>query len=107
MGGVAHIQRNVPELGITVLPFLWKDLKRQYDVLNGAPGKELDNVCLAPVFTTWVSWTTDSACFQQSQTHQRNRGPEGPEDPDPSDPCSYCFFKALGAAPRRLTGQAL
>ncbi len=50
MGGVAHIQRNVPELGITVLPFLWKDLTRLFEVLDGPLGKELDKRLLLAGF---------------------------------------------------------
>ena len=49
VGGVAHLQRSVSELGITVLPFLWKDEKRLFEVMDGPLGKELEKGCGLPV----------------------------------------------------------
>ncbi len=49
-GGVAHVQRTVPELGITVLPFLWKDRDRIFQVLDGPLGKDLEKRMAAAGF---------------------------------------------------------
>lgn len=103
MGGVAHIQRNVPELGITVLPFLWKDLKTQYEVLNGAPGKELEKRMLAAGFH-------NLGFLDNGFRHiSNNRKPinsvedlKGLKIRTLPTPVHIAFFKALGAAPTPL-----
>lgn len=103
MGGVAHIQRNIPELGITVLPFLWKDLKRQYEVLNGAPGKELSKRMLAAGFY-------NLGFMDNGFRHiSNNRKPintvedlKGLKIRTLPTPVHIAFFKALGAAPTPL-----
>lgn len=56
LGGVANFQTTVPELGITVLPYLWKDINRQYEVLNGPAGKELEKRMLAAGFYCLGFW---------------------------------------------------
>jgi tripartite ATP-independent transporter DctP family solute receptor len=103
MGGVSHIERNVPELGITVLPFLWKDLKTQYEVLNGAPGKELDKRMLAAGFH-------NLGFLDNGFRHiSNNRKPinsvkdlKGLKIRTLPTPVHIAFFKALGAAPTPL-----
>lgn len=103
MGGVAHIQRNVPELGITVLPFLWKDLNTQYEVLTGAPGKELEKRMLAAGFH-------NLGFLDNGFRHiSNNRKPinsvedlKGLKIRTLPTPVHIAFFKALGAAPTPL-----
>lgn len=103
MGGVAHIQRSVPELGITVLPFLWKDLKTQYEVLNGVPGKELEKRMLAAGFH-------NLGFLDNGFRHiSNNRKPinsvedlKGLKIRTLPTPVHIAFFKALGAAPTPL-----
>lgn len=103
MGGVAHIQRNVPELGITVLPFLWKDIQRQYEVLSGPPGKELDKRLLAAGFH-------NLGFMDNGFRHiSNNRKPinsiedlKGLKIRTLPTPVHIAFFKALGAAPTPL-----
>ncbi|MFB3816849.1 MAG: TRAP transporter substrate-binding protein [Candidatus Methylomirabilales bacterium] len=103
MGGVAHIQRNVPELGITVLPFLWKDIQRQYEVLSGAPGKELDKRMAAAGFH-------NLGFLDNGFRHiSNNRKPimsiedlRGLKIRTLPTPVHIAFFKALGAAPTPL-----
>lgn len=103
LGGVAHIQRNVPELGITVLPFLWKDLTRLFEVLDGPLGKELDKRLLAAGFY-------NLGFFDNGFRHvSNNRKPimsvedmKGLKIRTLPTPVHIAFFKALGAAPTPL-----
>ncbi len=103
IAGVAHVQRIVPELGITVLPFLWKDIKRQYDVLTGAAGKELDKRLLAAGFY-------NLGYMDNGFRHiSNNRKPinsiedvKGLKIRSLPTPVHIAFFKALGAAPTPL-----
>jgi len=100
LGGVANFQRNVPELGITVLPYLWKDLKRQFEVLEGPPGKELEKRMLAAGFHSLGFW--DNGFRHVSN----NRKPietvddlKGLKIRTLPTPVHTGFFKACGAAP--------
>jgi tripartite ATP-independent transporter DctP family solute receptor len=100
VGGVAHIQRNVPELGITVLPFLWKDLTRIWEVLDGPLGKELDKRLLASNFYSLGFWDNG---FRHVSTNKRPvRSVEdlkGIKIRTLPTPVHIAFFKALGANP--------
>lgn len=103
MGGVAHIQRNVPELGITVLPFLWKDIKKQAEVLSGAPGKELDKRLLAAGF--YNLGFLDNGFRHISNNRKPINSVEdlkGLKIRTLPTPVHIAFFKALGAAPTPL-----
>lgn len=100
LGGVAHIQRNVPELGITVLPFLWKDLTRLFQVLDGPLGKELDKRLLSAGFY-------NLGFFDNGFRHVSNkRKPimavedmKGLKIRTLPTPVHIAYFKAIGAAP--------
>lgn len=103
LGGVAHIQRNVPELGITVLPFLWKDLGRLFEVLDGPLGKELDKRLLSAGFY-------NLGFFDNGFRHVSNsRKPilavedmKGLKIRTLPTPVHIAYFKAIGAAPTPL-----
>jgi tripartite ATP-independent transporter DctP family solute receptor len=103
IGGVAHIQRNVPELGITVLPFLWKDLTRLFEVLDGPNGKELEKRMLGAGFI-------NLGFFDNGFRHvTNNRKPilavedlRGLKIRTLPTPVHIAFFKALGASPTPL-----
>lgn len=103
LGGVAHIQRNVPELGITVLPFLWKDLTRLFQVLDGPLGKELDKRLLGAGFY-------NLGFFDNGFRHVSNsRKPvmavedmKGLKIRTLPTPVHIAYFKAIGAAPTPL-----
>jgi len=100
LGGVAHIQRNVPELGITVLPFLWKDLTRLFQVLDGPLGKELDKRLLAAGFYNLGFF--DNGFRHVSNNRKPIRSVEdlkGIKIRTLPTPVHIAFFKALGAAP--------
>jgi tripartite ATP-independent transporter DctP family solute receptor len=100
LGGVANFQRNVPELGITVLPYLWKDINRQFEVLEGPPGKELEKRMLAAGFYSLGFW--DNGFRHVSN----NRKPiqtvddlKGLKIRTLPTPVHIAFFKACGASP--------
>lgn len=103
IGGVAHIQRNVPELGITVLPFLWKDLTTLFKVLDGPLGKELDKRLLSAGFY-------NLGFFDNGFRHvSNNRKPilavedmKGLKIRTLPTPVHIAYFKAIGAAPTPL-----
>ncbi len=100
LGGVAHIQRHIPELGITVLPFLWKDLQRLFEVLDGPLGKELEKRMLATGYH-------NLGFFDNGFRHvTNNRKPirsvedlKGLKIRTLPTPVHIAFFKALGASP--------
>lgn len=100
LGGVAHIQRHIPELGITVLPFLWKDLQRLFEVLDGPLGKELEKRMLDAGYK-------NLGFFDNGFRHiSNNRKPirsvedlKGLKIRTLPTPVHIAFFKALGAAP--------
>ncbi|MBW1995942.1 MAG: TRAP transporter substrate-binding protein, partial [Deltaproteobacteria bacterium] len=41
LSGTGHVTRHVPELGITVLPYLWKDTEIMFQALDGPFGQYL------------------------------------------------------------------
>lgn len=100
IGGVANFQRNIPELGITVLPFLWKDIKTQFEVLEGAPGKELNKRMLNAGFVNLGFWDNGFRHISNNrkpiQTMEDLKGLKIRTLPTP---VHIAFFKALGAAP--------
>jgi tripartite ATP-independent transporter DctP family solute receptor len=100
LGGVANFQRNIPELGITVLPYLWKDIQRQYEVLEGAPGKELNKRIFNAGFVNLGFWDNGFRHISNSrkpiQTMEDLKGLKIRSLPTP---VHIAFFKALGAAP--------
>ena len=100
IGGVANFQRNVPELGITVLPYLWKDIKRQFEVLEGPSGKELEKRMLAAGFYSLGFWDNGFRHVSNSrkpiQTVDDLKGLKIRTLPTP---VHTGFFKACGAAP--------
>lgn len=103
IAGVAHVQRSVPELGITVLPFLWKDIQRQYEVLNGAPGKELNKRLLAAGFHN-LGFVDNG--FRHVSNNRRPVNSiedlKGLKIRSLPTPVHIAFFKALGASPTPL-----
>lgn len=100
LGGVANFQRNVPELGITVLPYLWKDLKKQFEVLEGAPGQELEKRMLAAGFKSLGFW--DNGFRHVSNSRQPIMSVDdlkGLKIRTLPTPVHTGFFRACGAAP--------
>jgi tripartite ATP-independent transporter DctP family solute receptor len=103
IAGVAHVQRMVPELGITVLPFLWKDIKRQYEVLSGPPGKELDKRLGAAGFHN-LGFVDNGFRHVSNNRKPINTTEDlrGLKIRSLPTPVHIAFFKALGASPTPL-----
>jgi len=100
LGGVANFQPNIPALGITVLPYLWKDIKRQFDVLEGAPGKELNKRILNAGFVNLGFWDNGFRHISNSRKPiQVMDDLKGLKIRTLPTPVHIAFFKALGAAP--------
>lgn len=100
LGGVANFQRNVPELGITVLPYLWKDIKRQFEVLEGPSGKELEKRMLAAGFYSLGFWDNGFRHVSNSRKPiQSVDDLKGLKIRTLPTPVHTAFFKACGAAP--------
>lgn len=100
LGGVAHIQRHVPELGILVLPFLWKDLDTMFEVLDGPLGRHIEERLDAAGYHNLGFWDNG---FRHVTN---NRKPimavpdlKGLKIRTLPTPVHIAFFKALGAAP--------
>ncbi len=100
LGGVANYQRTVPELGITVLPYLWKDLKTQLAVLQGPLGEELNQRMLKAGIHNLGFWDNGFRNISNSkrpiQTIDDLKGIKIRTLPNP---VHTAFFKACGAAP--------
>ena len=74
----------VPEMGITQTPFLFKDHVVAYRTMQGALGKELNDLWVKKTGTRILSWAGGiglPAGVFQSQDDQDARGHEGPQDP--------------------------
>lgn len=100
VGGVANFQSAVPELGITVLPYLWKDIKRQFEVLNGPAGKEIEKRMLAAGFYSLGFW--DNGFRNISNNRKPIHSPDDLKDlkiRTLPTPVHTAFFKACGAVP--------
>lgn len=99
-GGVAHLQRSVTELGITVLPSLWKDEQRVYEVMDGPLGKELEK-------RMWAAGYHNLSFMGMGFRHvTNNRRPilsvedmKGLKIRTLPTPVHIAFFKAIGASP--------
>ncbi len=100
VGGVANFQTTVPELGITVLPYLWKDIHRQLEVLQGAPGKEIEKRMLASGYYCLGFWDNGFRHISNNrkpiQTVDDLKGLKIRTLPTR---VHTAFFKACGAAP--------
>jgi tripartite ATP-independent transporter DctP family solute receptor len=100
LGGVANFQRNVPELGITVLPYLWKDINRQFEVLEGPPGKELEKRMLSAGFYSLGFWDNGFRHVSNSRKPILSVDDlKGLKIRTLPTPVHTGFFKACGAAP--------
>lgn len=100
IGGVAHIQRHIPELGITVLPFLWKDLQRLFEVLDGPLGKELEKRLLAAGYHNLGFFDNGFRHVTNSRKPIRSvEDMKGLKIRTLPTPVHIAFFKALGASP--------
>ncbi len=100
LGGVAHIQRHVPELGILVLPFLWKDLDTMFEVLDGPLGRHIEARLDAAGYHNLGFW--DNGFRHVTNNRQPIMGVadlKGLKIRTLPTPVHIAYFKKLGAAP--------
>jgi TRAP-type transport system periplasmic protein len=100
VAGVSHFQRHIPELGILVLPFLWKDSETLFQTLDGAVGQYLDTRYDAMGFHNLGYMDVGFRSITN------NRRPimsvadmKGLKIRTLPTPVHIAFFKALGASP--------
>ncbi len=100
LSGTGHVTGHVPQLGITVLPYLWKDTDTMFQALDGPFGQYLGELLEAKGFVV-VGWWDNG--FRHVSNNQR---PIMNVD-DMKGLKIRClpakvhveFFKSLGAAP--------
>ncbi|MBW2429139.1 MAG: TRAP transporter substrate-binding protein [Deltaproteobacteria bacterium] len=100
LSGTGHVTGHVPELGITVLPYLWKDTDTMFQALDGPFGRYLGEQLEAKGFVV-VGW------WDNGFRHVSNNKRPVTEVTDMKGLKIRClpakvhveFFKSLGAAP--------
>lgn len=100
LSGTGHVTGHVPELGITVLPYLWKDTETMFQALDGPFGQYLGEQLEAKGFVV-VGW------WDNGFRHVSNNKRPIMEVADMKGLKIRClpakvhvdFFKSLGAAP--------
>ncbi|NIS78978.1 MAG: DctP family TRAP transporter solute-binding subunit [Anaerolineales bacterium] len=100
LSGSGHVTGHVPELGITVLPYLWKDEETMFQALDGPFGQYLNEKLSAKGFEV-VGW------WDNGFRHVSNNAKPIMKPADIKGLKIRClpakvhvaFFKALGAAP--------
>jgi len=100
LSGTGHVTGHVPELGITVLPYLWKDTGTMFQALDGPFGQYLGERLSAKGFEV-VGW------WDNGFRHVTNNARPIMKSSDMKGLKIRClpakvhvdFFKALGASP--------
>jgi tripartite ATP-independent transporter DctP family solute receptor len=100
LSGTGHVTGHVPELGITVLPYLWKDTETMFQALDGPFGQYLGQRLSAQGFEV-VGW------WDNGFRHVSNNSRPIMKVDDMKGLKIRClpakvhvaFFKALGASP--------
>ncbi|MEA1964703.1 MAG: TRAP transporter substrate-binding protein [Candidatus Aerophobetes bacterium] len=98
--GTAYVQSYVPEMGITLLPYLWKDRDTMFEIIDGPLGEHL-NKRLEEAGFHLLGYLDNG--FRHITT--RNKPVRSVEDLEGvkirclPTPVHIAFFKALGAAP--------
>lgn len=100
LSGTGHVTGHVPELGITVLPYLWKDTETMFQALDGPFGQYLGERLSAQGFEV-VGW------WDNGFRHVSNNARPIMKVGDMKGQKIRClpakvhvaFFKALGASP--------
>ena len=100
LSGTGHVTGHVPELNITVLPYLWKDTETMFAALDGPFGRYLSQRCEEKGLVV-VGWWDNG--FRHVSN---NRGPimkvedmRGLKIRSLPTRVHVAFFRALGAAP--------
>jgi tripartite ATP-independent transporter DctP family solute receptor len=100
LSGTGHVTGHVPELGITVLPFLWKDTETMFQALDGPFGQYLGEKLSAQGFEV-VGWWDNG--FRHVSNNKRPimavSDMKGLKIRCLPAKVHVDFFKSLGAAP--------
>jgi tripartite ATP-independent transporter DctP family solute receptor len=98
--GVAHVTRFVPELGVLVLPYLWKDTETMFAALDGRLGQSFEPLYADKGFKL-VGWW-DNGFRHVSNNKRPIRAAEdmkGLKLRSLPTKVHVAFFRALGASP--------
>jgi tripartite ATP-independent transporter DctP family solute receptor len=100
LAGTGHVTGHVPEMGITVLPYLWKDTETMFSSLDGPFGEFLNEKLLGQGFVLGAWWDNG---FRHVSTKARPvvkpDDLKGVKIRSLPTKVHVDFFKALGASP--------
>lgn len=100
VAGVSHFQRHVSDLGILVLPFLWKDWETLFQVLDGLLGGYLESRMEAMGFHNLGYMDVGFRSVTNSRKPITSVADmKGLKIRTLPTPVHIAFFKALGASP--------
>jgi tripartite ATP-independent transporter DctP family solute receptor len=100
LSGVGHIQRHVPELGVLVLPFLWKDMETMFQVLDGPLGGYIESRLAVSGFHALGFWDNGFRHITNNRRPIKSVADlKGLKIRTLPTPVHIAYFKALGAAP--------
>lgn len=100
LSGTGHVTGHVPELGITVLPYLWKDTETMFAALDGPFGRYLGEKLKRKGFVVMGWW--DNGFRHVTNNRRPIMKPEdmkGIKIRCLPAKVHVAFFKALGASP--------
>lgn len=100
LSGTGHVTGHVPELGITVLPYLWKDTETMFQALDGPFGQYLGQRLSAKGFEV-VGWWDNGFrhVSNNSRPIMKVADMKGLKIRCLPAKVHVAFFKALGASP--------
>ncbi len=100
LSGTGHVTGHVPELGITILPYLWKDTETMFQALDGPFGQYLGQLLSAKGFEV-VGWWDNG--FRHVSNNARPimaaSDMKGLKIRTLPAKVHVAFFKGLGASP--------
>jgi tripartite ATP-independent transporter DctP family solute receptor len=100
LSGTGHVTGHVPEMGITILPYLWKDTNTMFQALDGPFGQYLSEKLSAKGYEV-VGWWDNG--FRHVSNNERAikkvSDMKGLKIRCLPAKVHVAFFKALGAAP--------
>jgi tripartite ATP-independent transporter DctP family solute receptor len=100
LSGTGHVTGHVPELGITVLPYLWKDTETMFQALDGPFGEYLGEKLSAKGFVVVGWWDNGFRHVSNNKRPiQKVADMKGLKIRSLPAKVHVDFFKALGAAP--------
>lgn len=100
LSGTGHVTGHVPELGITVLPYLWKDTETMFQALDGPFGRYLGEKLSARGFEV-IGWWDNGFRHVSNNVRPILKASDmkGLKIRTLPAKVHVAFFKALGASP--------